>query len=271
MFIKNRLPMLTLFLLLSNVLMQGMNNSLHNAIKENNYNKFIDLLENKKISPDSLNEHNEPPIFEAAFSKDFRFLQELIKHKVNINATNSSGRIAVSLACYSDETVKNLKLFIKAGVNVEVLLDQDTTAFYEAFFQYIRCKDKTECKEVMRALIEGGANVAIKYNSSHPTLLSYVEDRLKREQDKGQITKYTWLKDLLIKAPQIRADCLSRKAAKQEKNRKMALRIEGNLLAQQRLVKFNSGTIIKIKNEDINTHLPLLVVRCFSALSLINQ
>jgi len=268
MFIKNRLPMLTLFLLLSNVLMQGMNNSLHNAIGRNDYDTFIDLLENKKISPNSLNERDKLPIFDAAMKNDSRFLKKLIEYGANVNVAGTAlGRKPIHFACYNNKTIKNIKLLVKAGADIEAKIDGDSTPFFEALYQYIQRED---CKEVMKVLIERGANIAFEFNDS-PTVLAWAERSLDKESDQKRIAKYTWLKDLAASAPQIRANYLKKKAVKQEEKRKMALRIEGNLLAQQRLVKFNSGTIIKIKNEDINTHLPLLVVRCFSALSLINQ
>lgn len=262
MFIKKHLSMLTLFLLLSNVSMQGMDRSLHNAIKENNYDEFIDLLENKKISPNSLDEHGEPPILDAVWKEDSRFLKKLIEYGANVNVSGSSlGRKPIHFASCNNNAVNNIKLLLKAGADIEAKIDGHSTPFFEALYQYIQRED---CKEVMRVLIERGANIAFEFNGSS-TVLAWAQRSLNEKTDPKRIAKYTWLRDLLINAPQIRAGYLSRKTAK-----KVNL-IQKNLRTFiENKAKIASDTILIVSGRDFNMHIPITSARC-SAVSSLNK
>lgn len=269
--LKNYYAIVSLMMLLGSLLIQGAeapirDSRIHMAINENNYEKFCKLL-NDGVSPESFDELGHQPIYTIMFNYDSRFLKELIKYKINVNTPiDYTGKTVLSLMCYSDKRVKQLKLLMKAGANVEAGLTQESPPFFEAFSQYIRYKDKTSCKEVMSKLIEGGANVAIKYSSIHPTLLSYVEARLNREEDKKQIAKYTWLKNLLINAQQIHIDYLK----KQEEKRKSQLKIQSANGQLENLKNINLSEIVNIKDQGFNVPVLIAAERCRALLNLLS-
>jgi len=274
MFIQKHLPMLGLILLLSNVLMQGMDITVENtahgtstSTKLKKYDEFVNSLNDKKYQSGQL---LEELIEMSASDDDHRYFKKLIEHnEIYAKAIKSKG-LAIYKHYVINKHAKNVKLLLAMDTDVDKIVrkedDDNKTLLSLAVGGCCFGGGMFTIKEtdkIVKLLIKRGANVAIKF-LGHPTLLeglkSQIENCSKASESaerKKKIIEMKKVENVLINASQIHADYLKKKAIKAEINRE-----------QENLKRINGDQVAIIKGRNFDLHMPIVSARCPALLNL---
>jgi hypothetical protein len=284
MVIKKNLYIFASVLLLSNVAMQSMDvtvcddGSTITRLKE--YNAFVDALKNEKyeINAKSGKRSLEKLVEFAARSSDTRYLKKLMEYEAYAQFIKSKG-LKIYEKYVKNDHVKNIKLLLDAGADVNAVVRvkgnetiNETLLGFAVLHTGLSARPnspnttgfkivKHKGDKVIELLIKRGANVEIKFSETHPTLLHYVKDEIASDfsgrKDQALLTK---MKELLVNAPQIRADYLKKKAEKAERKAKTEAFI-------QKLENIKTDQVLNISGKDFKLHTPILLARCTALLN----
>ena len=273
MFIKKHLSMLTLFLLLSNVLMQGMNIDVQNTAhgtstttKLKKYDEFINSLNDEKYQSGGL---LEQLIEMSATDSDPRYFEELMKHNVYAEAIKLKG-LAIYKHYVENEHTKSVKLLLDIGADVDKVVregDDDNATLLELAVSGCCFGGGMfiikESDQIVKLLIKRGANPAIKF-FEHPTLLQGIENQIASDskmakEDKEyekKMAEMIKVRDLLANAEQIRADYLKKP------------QIKASNREQEKLQNIKADYVLKVNKSNFNLHKAIVSMRCPALLSL---
>jgi hypothetical protein len=258
---KKCLFFVALILLLSNGSVQSMDikiikkqygYSYDRKLKE--YDAFVDTLKHEKYElSDDLGVKSLNGLIELAVAhSDIRYLEKLMEYKEYADYIRSTG-LSIYKAWVNNRHVKRIKFLLDAGADINKVIREKPyeTLLWLAVHRElgIRMAYSDRSDKVIELLIKRGANVAIKFDENHPTLLDAAEKWVHEKY-----TKRSELVNLLTNAPKIRANYLKKKTQSK-------LQKDLQILALKNQAQFGT-TLITISQKNFNIHNSIVSVCC---------
>jgi len=187
----------------------------HDLICKKDFLGFSQLLKDNPKLAHSLNDgdYNDTPIITAVSGEDARFVQELIKYKVNVNFKGYEGRTALHRACALGK-IKNIKLLLKANADINTQSNSGSVPGMLAFYRSWDSHDYIAC---IKLLIKRNMLNDTQCFDGLESIKGAIEcsQRSDKCKDYGREI-YKEVENLAANAEQLRADYLEKKAVTKE-------------------------------------------------------